>query len=79
MSSENPGFDGTAAHGPAVLSVEKKLRRIMLSVGVQKQNLEKPIRTTPNTSPKTNSFAKWVIRLRLARFLLLRLSGYLIS
>jgi hypothetical protein len=42
MSSEDPGFDGTAAHGPAVLSVEKKLRRIMLSVGIQKQSLENP-------------------------------------
>jgi hypothetical protein len=24
MSSEDPGFDGTAAHGPAALSVEKQ-------------------------------------------------------
>ena len=79
ISSENPGFDGTAAHGPAVLSVEKKLRRIMLCVGFQKQNLEKPFRTKPNTTPKTNSFAKWVLRLRLPRFLLLRLSGYVIN
>jgi hypothetical protein len=35
MSSEDPGFDGTAAHGPAALSVEKQWRRIMLSVGDQ--------------------------------------------
>jgi succinate dehydrogenase/fumarate reductase-like Fe-S protein len=58
MSSEDPGFDGTAAHGPAVLSVEKKWQRIMLSAGIQKPNLEKHFRTTPKTSPKTNNFAK---------------------
>ena len=79
MSSENPRFDGTAAHGPAVLSLEKELRRIMLSVGIQKPNLEKPFRTTPNTSQKTNSFAQWVLRLGLPRFLLLRLSGCVIN
>jgi hypothetical protein len=35
MSSDAPAFHGTAAHGPAALSVEKQWRRIMLSAGNQ--------------------------------------------
>jgi hypothetical protein len=42
MSSVASAFHGTAAHGPAALSVEKQRRRIMLSAGNQKQKLENP-------------------------------------
>jgi hypothetical protein len=48
----------------------------MLSVGNQQQNLEKP--SEPHLAPphKKHIFAVWLLRLRLPRFLLLRLSGY---
>jgi hypothetical protein len=77
MPSEDPDVDGTAVQGPAVLSVEKQWRRIMLSVGNQQHNLENPSgpHLAPPTSPNKNC-AKWLLRLRLPRFLLLGLSGY---
>ena len=49
MSSDAPAFRGTAAHGPAVLSVEKQRRRIMLSAGNQQHNLENP--SGPHLAP----------------------------
>jgi hypothetical protein len=52
----------------------------MLSVGNQQPNLEN--RSGPHLAPpkqKPNNFAKWLLRLRLPRFLLLRLFGYVIN
>ena len=43
MSTEEPDFDGTAAHGPAALSVEQECRRIMLSTGNQQRKFENPL------------------------------------
>jgi hypothetical protein len=49
MPSEDPDVDGTTVQGPAVLSVEKQWRRIMLSVGNQQHNLENP--SGPHLAP----------------------------
>jgi hypothetical protein len=46
MSIEDPEFDGTAARGPAALSVEQQCRRIMLSTGNQQFNFEDPLGDT---------------------------------
>jgi hypothetical protein len=55
MSSDDPAFDGTAAHGPAALSVEKQLRRIMISVGNQQHNPENPSGPHLAPPPKKNT------------------------
>jgi hypothetical protein len=40
MSREDQDFDGTAAHGPAPLSVEEQWRRILLPLGFKQDSLE---------------------------------------
>jgi len=52
MSSDDPAFRGTAAHGPATLAVEKQWHRIMLSAGNQQHNLENP--SGPHLAPPQN-------------------------
>ena len=66
MPSDDPAFDGTAAHGPAPRSVEKQWRRIMLSVGNQQHNLENPsgahLAPPPQAQTRQNGFNPWAGR-----------------
>ena len=62
MSSDAPAFRGTAAHGPAALSVEKQRHRIVASAGNQQHRLENPSGPHLAPPPQKANFAKCLFK-----------------